>query len=125
MRVKIIVFLLLCGAAYAEDGHFKAKYWTAVGMASGAAGVDLVTSQQLYARHPWCIEVGSPWLYGSKPGAVRQGLTMAVGTGVLALSGYWMHRSRYRWIRRMWAVPMAVVSEEHLRAGIQNTGACR
>lgn len=118
MKTAIVIVLLTIGAS-AQEKAWRVEYWSAVGAASGAAALDAWTSQADYARSSGMHETENAWLYGRRPGAVREWGTMSAEVALSAFVSWRLHKS-HGWIRHLALLPLAIQIEEHSRGGIHN-----
>jgi len=92
-------------------------YWTAVGAASALTGWDAQSSQAGYSRNPYCQEIGTAWLYGARPSAEREWLTMSGEVVASSAVSYLLKRHHRRW----WIVPLVWTASVHAHGAISNT----
>lgn len=125
LLLGIVVASFLSCVAHSQEIS-KKVYWSAVGVTGVSSGLDAYTTIAFIGRGHYCsYEAANPGLYGEFPKPGRVALVMGGEfAGSVVVSWTLKRFVKQKYLRGVWAAPLAYVTSEHLPAAIHNFKVC-
>lgn len=120
--MKWLMLVVFAVTVMSCDAQTDKKFLTVSAINAGAVAFDAYTTARDISVVGGRQEVGEPWLLGRYPSVGR---IAGVAAGEFAITeslSYLLKRSHNRVLHNLWALPVAVRSAIHIRAGIHNLG---
>ena len=103
--VLLLLWAWACSPAHAQDASpFPRRYWTATAATAALAYSDAYSTEKLFQVRPQAYEGWSPWLYGHRPGAVREYSTITAEVALESLLAYKLRHHRGWWLPLGWSM---------------------